>query len=65
MELITRNNLRPGDDIEIQFTGIRPGEKLYEELSCDNEQIRPSGQDKICVWQLPAAQPAEVAEAMR
>jgi FlaA1/EpsC-like NDP-sugar epimerase len=64
-ELITRNKLRPGDDIEIQFTGIRPGEKLYEELSCDNEQIRPSGHDKIHVWQLPPAQPAEVADAMR
>jgi FlaA1/EpsC-like NDP-sugar epimerase len=64
-ELITRNGLKVNDDIEIQFTGIRPGEKLYEELNCDNEQIRPSGHDKIHVWQLPPAQPDEVAEAMR
>lgn len=64
-ELIAANGLRVDDDIEIQFTGIRPGEKLYEELSCDNEQIRPSGHDKICVWQLPPAQRDEVEQAMR
>jgi FlaA1/EpsC-like NDP-sugar epimerase len=64
-ELIARNGLRVGEDIEIQITGVRPGEKLYEELSCDNEQIRPTSHAKIHVWQLPPAEPREVRQAMQ
>jgi FlaA1/EpsC-like NDP-sugar epimerase len=54
-EMIRRHGLTPGEDILIQFTGIRPGEKLYEELACDNEQTRPTSHEKIRVWQLPHA----------
>jgi len=64
-EMIARNGLRVGDDIEIQITGVRPGEKLYEELSCDDEQIRPTGHSKIHVWQLPQPQSGEVERSMR
>ena len=59
-ELIARNDLQVGVDIDIQFTGIRPGEKLYEELSCENEHIAPTPHAKIHVWQLPAIEPAEI-----
>src|SRR5205085_2466450 len=45
-ELIRRNGLEPGDDIELRFTGIRPGEKLYEELACDDEQTRSTSHPK-------------------
>ena len=63
-ELIARNGLKLGDDIDIQITGVRPGEKLYEELSCDNEQIVPTPHDKIHVWQLPPAEPVQVQQAI-
>ncbi len=54
-EMIHRAGLRIDDDIQIQITGVRPGEKLYEELACDNEQTRPTSHKKIRVWQLPRA----------
>jgi FlaA1/EpsC-like NDP-sugar epimerase len=59
-ELIRRSGLRSGEDIVIQFSGIRPGEKLYEELANDNEETRPTSHAKIRVWELPTATGAEV-----
>ena len=60
-ELIARHGLVEGRDIDVQITGVRPGEKLYEELSCDDEAIVPTPHEKIHVWQLPPADPARVA----
>lgn len=37
----------PGEDIEITFTGLRSGEKLYEELFHENEALTGTGHDKI------------------
>ncbi len=59
-ELIRRSGLRVGEDIVIQFSGIRPGEKLYEELANDNEETRPTSHAKIRVWELPTATEAQV-----
>jgi FlaA1/EpsC-like NDP-sugar epimerase len=39
-----------GRDIELRFSGIRPGEKLYEELSCADETTTPTSHPKIHVW---------------
>jgi FlaA1/EpsC-like NDP-sugar epimerase len=63
-ELIARNGLKLGQDIDIQFTGIRPGEKLYEELSCNNERIVPTSHEKIHVWQLPSPAPEQVRQSI-
>jgi FlaA1/EpsC-like NDP-sugar epimerase len=35
------------DDIEVRFTGLRPGEKLYEELVTDSEIAAPTSHPKI------------------
>jgi FlaA1/EpsC-like NDP-sugar epimerase len=61
-DLITLSGLRPDEDIEIKFNGIRPGEKLFEELATDSEhadktkhpkvfigRIKPHGWDAISV----------------
>jgi FlaA1/EpsC-like NDP-sugar epimerase len=41
------SGLTPGYDIDIQFTGIRPGEKLYEELFTDQEQNKSDVHAKV------------------
>jgi FlaA1/EpsC-like NDP-sugar epimerase len=46
-DLITLSGLRAGDDIEIEFTGIRPGEKLFEELSIEGEDVSRTEHPKI------------------
>jgi FlaA1/EpsC-like NDP-sugar epimerase len=51
-DLITLSGLRPGIDIEIKFTGVRPGEKLCEELSVDAESATRTKHPKIFVGHL-------------
>jgi len=48
--LILLSGLRPDEDIKIEFTGMRPGEKLYEELSTLLEDTAPTTHDKIRVY---------------
>jgi FlaA1/EpsC-like NDP-sugar epimerase len=48
-ELIRLSGLKPGVDVEIVFTGLRPGEKLSEELFADGEEIRRTQHEKIFV----------------
>jgi FlaA1/EpsC-like NDP-sugar epimerase len=49
-ELITLSGFRPDEDIEIKFTGLRPGEKLFEELSIQGEDMLATRHPKIAVW---------------
>jgi FlaA1/EpsC-like NDP-sugar epimerase len=49
-ELITLSGFRPGVDIEIAFTGLRPGEKLFEELSIKGEDMQETRHPKIGIW---------------
>jgi FlaA1/EpsC-like NDP-sugar epimerase len=46
-DMITLCGLRYPDDIEIAFTGLRPGEKMYEELFYDNERCAEKVHEKI------------------
>ena len=48
-ELILLSGMTPHKDIEIVFTGLRPGEKLYEELLIEGEGIKPTRHSKIKV----------------
>ena len=49
-ELITLSGFRPDEDIEIVFSGMRPGEKLFEELSIKGEDMLPTSHPKIAAW---------------
>ncbi len=49
-ELVTLSGFVPGQDIEIVFTGPRPGEKFFEELSITGEDMQPTRHPKIGIW---------------
>lgn len=48
-DLIYLSGNTPGKDIEIKFTGLRPGEKLYEEVLLDEEGITETDDSKIFI----------------
>jgi FlaA1/EpsC-like NDP-sugar epimerase len=48
--LILLSGLRPGEDIKVVFTGIRPGEKLFEELAHLDEEMHPTFHQKIKIF---------------
>jgi len=48
-DLIRLSGFEPEVDIKIEYTGLRPGEKLYEELITDGENIVPTRHEKIMV----------------
>ena len=49
-DLILLSGFKPGEDIRIEFTGIRPGEKLCEELSTLLENTVPTNHSKIRIY---------------
>jgi FlaA1/EpsC-like NDP-sugar epimerase len=51
-DLITLSGLRPGEDIEIKFTGVRAGEKLFEELNMAEENADKTLHPKIFIGRM-------------
>jgi len=48
-KMILLSGLTLGKDIQIEFTGLRPGEKLYEELLADKENTLPTYHERIMI----------------
>ena len=63
-DLIILSGLRPEVDVPIVFTGLRPGEKLFEELSIRGEDMAATRHPKIAVWKSSAASTGFVNEMM-
>ena len=59
-DMIRLSGLRVGSDIGIEIVGLRPGEKMFEELHADDEQRLPTSHPKIIVAQRRQAQNAEL-----
>jgi FlaA1/EpsC-like NDP-sugar epimerase len=51
-DMIRLSGLRPGDDIEIAFSGVRPGEKLFEELGTSSEAVEKTRHPKIFIGRI-------------
>jgi FlaA1/EpsC-like NDP-sugar epimerase len=64
-DLIELSGLRPGIDIQIEFTGTRPGEKLHEELLLEEEQFDQTPHPKIKVGHIQIPQRPVLAAALR
>jgi FlaA1/EpsC-like NDP-sugar epimerase len=61
-QMITLSGLVPGEDIDIIYTGCRPGEKLFEELKIEGEDIEPTVHPKIMVWKHDICDLDEICE---
>lgn len=48
-DLIRLSGMEPGKDIKIEFTGLRPGEKLFEEISLADEDVGKTPNNKIYI----------------
>jgi FlaA1/EpsC-like NDP-sugar epimerase len=62
--LILLSGLRPDEDIKIEFVGMRPGEKLYEEVATLEESTVPTSHEKIKVFAGPPASPEVMRERL-
>jgi len=63
-DMITLSGFRPDVDIKIEFLGVRPGEKLFEELRTGSEDILPTHHKKIFIWQNRGCTKEEIDAAL-
>ncbi|HZZ79797.1 MAG TPA: nucleoside-diphosphate sugar epimerase/dehydratase [Gemmataceae bacterium] len=61
-DLIRLSGLTPHEDVPIRYTGLRPGEKLFEELSLGEEQALKTRHPRIFIGQVKAPEYAWISE---
>jgi FlaA1/EpsC-like NDP-sugar epimerase len=60
IKMIQLSGLKFPEDIDIEISGLRPGEKLYEELLANNENTQPTYHEKIMIAKVPSINTSEV-----
>ncbi len=63
-DMITLSGYRPDVDIQVEYLGLRPGEKLFEELRTSGENVLPTHHRKIFVWQSRTCTEQEIGEGL-
>ena len=63
-QMITLSGFRPDEDIEIKFSGVRPGEKLFEELRIEGEHVDKTVHPKVMVWKSRPTEWAKVQQSI-
>ena len=63
-DMITLSGFKPFEDVPIQFTGLRPGEKLYEQLELEGEELDGTRHPKIFVGRVAAYPGGDLDEAL-
>ncbi|HWN41347.1 MAG TPA: nucleoside-diphosphate sugar epimerase/dehydratase, partial [Thermoanaerobaculia bacterium] len=64
-DLITLSGFRPYEDVDIVFTGLRPGEKLFEELEVSGENIAKTRHPKIFIGRLPVFATERLSDGLK
>lgn len=61
-KMVSLSGLELGKDIDIKITGLRPGEKLYEELLANEENTLPTHHEKILIAKTRQAEPMLISK---
>ena len=64
-DMIRLSGLEPDIDIRIEYTGLRPGEKLFEELHTDAEQAERTRHPMIFIGKIPRPDPGSVDKQLQ
>ena len=64
-DMIRLSGLEPGVDVRIEYTGLRPGEKLFEELHTDAEKAERTRHPMIFVGKIPKYDSTQVERMLR